>query len=166
MYDMNEWCGRLIVEEGLSLMPYLGRGGKVCLGAGRNLEENPLSYKELRAMGDFVHGITPNGAKMLLRNDIKRCFFALKHVIYKFEELDLERQYALLDMCFVIGIKEFKRLKAFRNAIGVRNFEKAAFECLQSAYGRLVPKRAERVALAIKSGVRQPVWSREAFCFF
>ena len=108
MYDLMKWSERLIQHEGLSLMPYRCSGGKLTIGVGRNLEDNPPTYEELRALGDYMHGITENAAKMLLRNDITRTYAALKHLVKGFEDLDEERQYALLDMCFQLGVKVLK----------------------------------------------------------
>lgn len=153
MYDLNEWCGRLIEHEGMKLMPYRCTAGKLTIGVGRNLEDNPPTPEEARALGDYMHGITENAAKMLLRNDIARCFEALKRIVEGFEELDSERQYALLDMCFQMGVRGFRRFKRLLKAVEQRNFELAAFECLTSKYARQTPKRAKRIAQLLKTGV-------------
>lgn len=112
MYDLSKWCDRLIAHEGMKLMPYRCTAGKLTIGVGRNLEDNPPTPEEARALGDYMHGITENAAKMLLRNDIARCFEALKRIVEGFEELDEERQYALLDMCFQMGVRGSDALSA------------------------------------------------------
>jgi len=148
---MNEWCERLIFHEGMSLVPYYCTAGKLTIGVGRNLEDNPLTAEEQRALGDYMHGITENGAKMLLRNDIHRCYDALKHTIKNFDKLDYNRQYALLDMCFQLGLKGLKKFRRMLSAIEKGNFEMAAFECLTSAYAKQTPKRAQRIAHTLKT---------------
>ena len=152
MYDMEKWCGRLIEHEGLHLMPYRGAAGGLFIGAGRNLDENPPTQEEKRALGDYMHGIVPNAAKMLLRNDIRRYFEALKKMVLGFEELGEERQYALVDMCFQSGIKGFKKLRRLRRNLARRNFVMAAFECIVCKYARRAPKRTRRIAYALKTG--------------
>lgn len=152
MFDMNEWCNRLILHEGMVLKPYRCPMGKLTIGVGRNLDDNPLSSEELRALGDYKHGITENGAKMLLRNDILRCYEQLKKHIVGFEELEPDRQYALLDMCFQLGFKGLKKFRKMLKAIEKKDFIWASFECLTSDYAKQTPKRARRVAQAIKIG--------------
>lgn len=152
MYDLMKWSERLIQHEGLSLMPYRCSEGKLTIGVGRNLEDNPPTYEELRALGDYMHGITENAAKMLLRNDITRTYAALKHLVKGFEDLDEERQYALLDMCFQLGVAGFKKFKRLRKAIANKDFNKAAEECLNSKYAEQTPQRARRIAHLLKIG--------------
>lgn len=148
----NEWCNRLIAHEGMCLTPYYCPAGKLTIGVGRNLEDNPLSSDEKRALGDYMHGITENGAKMLLRNDINRCYEACTHMVKNFSSLCPDRQYALVDMCFQLGPKGLKKFKYMLSAIEKENFEMAAFECLTSLYARQTPKRAKYIAHLIKKG--------------
>lgn len=150
---MEEWVERLIFHEGMRLMPYRCTAGKLTIGIGRNLEDNPLSTEEKRALGDYMHGITENGAKMLLRNDITRCYNTLKSGIKVYDKLCEDRQYALLDMCFQLGWKGLKKFRYMLLEIEKGNFEMAAFECLTSAYARQTPLRARRIAQTIKSGI-------------
>ena len=149
---MEEWVKRLIFHEGMSLMPYYCPAGKLTIGVGRNLEDNPLTEEEKRALGDYMHGITENGAKMLLRNDIVACYAVLKKSVKMFDKLSADRQYALLDMCFQLGWKGLKKFKRMLKEIERENFDMAAFECLTSAYARQTPKRARRIARTIKFG--------------
>lgn len=153
MYNMNEWMSRLTLHEGLRLMPYRCTRGKLTIGIGRNLGDNPLSPEEKRALGDYMHGITENAAKMLLRNDIIRCYEQLKHLVKNFEKVEPDRQYALVDMCFQLGAKGFKKFKRMRKAIEEGNYELAATECLTSEYAKQTPKRAKKIAETLKTGM-------------
>lgn len=152
MFDMNTWSSRLIAHEGLSLTPYRCTAGKLTIGVGRNLEDNPLTFEEKRALGDYMHGITENAAKMLLRNDITRCYECLKRSIKGFEELSADRQYALLDMCFQLGFKGLKKFRKMLWAIEKKDFTAAAEECLSSSYAQETPKRAKKIAKTLKTG--------------
>lgn len=150
--NMNKWCRRLIFHEGIRLKPYYCTAGKLTIGVGRNLEDNPLSAEEKKALGDYMHGITENGAKMLLRNDIKNCFCQLRRYVKGFDKLDEERQYALLDMCFQLGIKGLRKFKGMLKNFEQNNFDMAAYECLCSKYAKQTPVRAKRIARLIKFG--------------
>ena len=151
-FDMNLWCERLIKHEGLSLMPYRCTMGKLTIGVGRNLEDNPLNGEEKRALGDYMHGITKNGAMMLLRNDIKRCYMETKKIFKGFEELNNDRQYALVDMCFQLGAKGVRKFRIMRKAIENKDFELASKACLASIYAKQTPKRANKIADVIRIG--------------
>ena len=151
-FDMNVWVNRLIEHEGIKLMPYKCPLGKLTIGVGRNLEDNPLSGEEKRALGDYMHGITVNGAKMLLRNDIMSAYKGCKKLFKEFESLDVERQYALVDMCFQLGVKGLSKFRLMRWAIADKDFEGASKACLSSCYAKQTPKRARRIAEVIRTG--------------
>ena len=140
----------------MCLKPYYCSAHKLTIGVGRNLEDNPLSVEERKAVGDYRRGITENAAKMLLRNDICRTYESLKRLVKNFTELDGERQYALVDMCFQLGVHGFKGFKRMIKEIEQQNFVMAAYECLHSQYAKQVPVRAKRIAYTIKFG-RFPV---------
>lgn len=152
-FDMNTWVDRLIEHEGISLMPYRCVRGKLTIGVGRNLDDNPLSMEEKRALGDYMHGITTNGAKMLLRNDIKVAYNGAKKIFKDFDELCEDRRYALVDMCFQLGVKGVAKFRRMRWAIAGKDFEEASRACLSSVYAKQTPKRANRIAEVIRTGV-------------
>ncbi len=150
-FDMELWCNRLIEHEGMVLKPYYCPMGKLTIGVGHNLEDNPLTTEEKRALGDYMHGITENGAKMLLRRDILTCHEQLKKHIKCYKSLSPNRQYALLDMCFQLGIKGLRKFKQMLAELEKGNYDMAAFECMASAYARQTPKRAKKMAYIIKT---------------
>lgn len=144
---------RLKLHEGLSLVPYRNEWGEQIIGIGRRVDIVAFTSDELRAVGDWKHGITMNAAYMLLRNDICRCFEQLYKHIKFFDELDKERQYALLDICFQLGIKRLLRFKKMLMAMKQKNWLKAAFEFEHSkAAPTETPLRIRRIAVLIKTG--------------
>ena len=151
-FDMNEWSERLIKHEGMSLMPYKCIAGKLTIGVGHNLDDSPLTSEERRALGDYMHGITKNGAMMLLRNDIVRAYNEAKKIFKGFDELSLDRQYALVDMCFQLGGKGVRKFRIMRWAIENKDFEGASKACLNSLYAKQTPKRASKIAEVIRIG--------------
>lgn len=148
---------RLVFHEGLRLMPYRCSSGKLTIGVGRCIDTNPFTLEEKKAIGDWRHGITENAAYMLLRNDIKRCINELKNEIDFYRTLDIERQYALLDMCFQLGINGLKKFKNMLKWMKMKQWKAAADECLRSTYAEQTPARAKRIARVIREGV----WLRD-----
>ena len=152
MIDMNEKIQRLVMHEGCRLQPYYCTRGKQTIGVGRNLDDNPLTEEEIRVCGDWEHGITKQSAFYLLRNDIKRCEKECRKEIAFYELLDGERQYALLDMVFQLGIGGVKKFKKMLMAMACGYWEDASKECLNSKYAQQTPKRAKRIAETIRTG--------------
>lgn len=151
--DMSEMVDRLKIHEGLKLYPYYCPSKKKTIGIGRNVDDNPLTVEELRVIGDdWEHGITKEQAMYLCRNDINRCISELKKNLPWFENLDKDRKYALIDLCFNMGIKKLLTFKKTLASIACGNYEKAAEQLLQSKYAKQVGERALRISILIKTG--------------
>lgn len=153
MLPTVEIINRLILHEGLRLKPYYCTSGRQTIGIGRNLDDNPLTAEEKRVCGDWEHGITRQAAYYLCRNDIDRCIKQCRGNIPFFENLDNERQYALLDMCFNLGIKRLLGFKKMLAALGSGSWEQAAKECLDSNYARQTGERAKRISEVFRCGI-------------
>ena len=153
MITIDEMQKRLLLHEGCAQHIYTCPAGYKTIGIGRNLETNPLTPREKEKVGDITNGITLDEAIYLLRNDIKRCEKDLNNNISWFYQLDDERQYALLDMCFNMGIKKLLGFKRMLNAMLIGDYRGAAKECLNSKYARDVGKRAKRIAHLIETGI-------------
>lgn len=153
MIEFDEIQRRLMLHEGCVDHVYVCPAGYKTIGIGRNLETNPLTAKEKEVVGDISKGITLKNALYLLKNDVKRCVRDLIKNISWFYQLSDERQYALLDMCFNMGIKRLLCFKRMLGAMFIGDYRGAAKECLNSKYARDVGKRAERIARLIETGV-------------
>lgn len=153
MIDMNEAVQRLAFHEGCVLYPYKDHLGYWTIGIGRCYEKNPITADEEKVIGKcWKQGITKNGAYYLLRNDIKRTEKELEKKIPFWKQLDNERQYALLDMGFQLGVGGVLKFKKMLSALGVGNYREAKAQCLDSNYAKQTPKRAERIANCLASG--------------
>ena len=153
MLDISEIINRLKRHEGLRLQPYFCSKGKLTIGIGRCIDTNPFTVAELKVIGDWRRGITREMAYYLLRNDIKRVIKECKNSIPFFDKLDDERQYALIDMTFQLGIYGVTRFKKMLSALAVGNYKEAARQCLDSKYARDdTPSRAKRIANIIETG--------------
>lgn len=153
MITLNEAQNRLLLHEGCVDHIYTCPAGYKTIGIGRNLETNPLTLKEKEVVGDITKGITVKDALYLLKNDIKRCEEHLSKNISWWYQLDDERQYALLDMCFNMGIGKLLGFKRMLGAMFIGDYRGAAKECLMSKYAKDVGKRAERIARLIETGI-------------
>ena len=150
---MNEAVQRLCLHEGIRLQPYKCPAGYWTIGVGRNLETNPPTAEEKRVIGDWRNGITKNAAFYLLSNDIKRISDECARQIPFWKNLDDERQYALVDMAFNLGMAGLLKFQKMLSYLGVGNYIQAATECLASKYAKDVGERAVRVAKIIEKGV-------------
>jgi lysozyme len=91
-------------------------------------------------------------AYMICRNDVNLCLEKLK-TLYFWKQLDEERQYALIDMCFQLGWFGLKKFRKMLKAMADKDFKTASEQCLDSTYAKQTPKRAKRIAKLIKTGV-------------
>lgn len=153
MLDNYIICQRLELHEGLRLQPYRCSKGKLTIGVGRNLEANPITFEEELVVGDWRHGITKGMAVYLLLRDLKKITDKLPKAINFFNRLDDERQYALIDMAYNMGVGGLLKFKKMISFMEKGNFEQAAKECLNSRYAKDTKKRAERIAELIRTGV-------------
>lgn len=152
--DFDIIIKRLEFHESCVLKPYYCPTGHLTLGIGHNVEARPFTDEEKRAIGDWKKGITKNMAYMICRNDVNICLNQLKTLSF-WNQLDLERQYALLDMCFQLGFKGLCGFKKMLEAMRWGKWQTAAEECLNSDYARQTPARAKRIARLIKEGIWQ-----------
>lgn len=159
MISVSEIKQRLYVHEGFRSKPYRCTANKLTIGIGRNIEDRPFTEEELRLVDkDYMtKGITKAQAFAILARDVMQFDFELRQNIPFYERLDDERQYALLDMAFNMGIGNSKKgLLSFKNMLnymGTGFYKQAAAECLNSKYGRELPVRAGRIARTIETGV-------------
>lgn len=151
MLDFDVIVKRLEFHEGFRSVPYLCPSKKITIGIGHNTEARSFTDAEKKVIGDWKKGITKNAAFMILRNDMEICLKDLRKLGFWYY-LDNERQYALLDMCYQIGFQGLSKFRQMLEAIRVKNYDRAARECLASTYAKQTPKRAQRIAKLLKTG--------------
>ena len=111
--------------------------GNLTLGVGRNLFDNPLSPSEI----DF-----------LLDNDVMSAEAACMSLPF-WAALNPNRQVAVADMIFNIGITRFLKFPKLNAALQAGNYAQAAAEVRDSLYYRQVGYRAEGIARTLETGV-------------
>lgn len=155
---------RLMLNEGCRLKSYYDTKHKLTIGIGHNLDDNPLTEEELCYIGHDCRSkfISNDQAIYLCKNDLKKVRADLDRELPWWHDLTVDRQFALIDMCFNMGIGKKggnNGLLSFKNTLNFLAqgyYEKAAKNVMQSKYAKDVGIRAKRNAYAIKTGVWVP----------
>jgi lysozyme len=126
----------LIRHEGKRSLPYECSAGKISVGVGRNLEDNPLTDDEIM---------------YLLRNDITRSENELNRYSW-FRMMDDARRDACINLVFNLGLTRFRQFKRMIKAFEDRDYERAADELLDSKYAFQVGQRAKELSDIIRTG--------------
>lgn len=151
----DETCiQRLVVNEGLRLKPYYCPAGHLTIGIGRNLESNPLTDEEKAYIGHSVkEGITNDQAFYLCRNDLEKVRADLDRELPWWRELNADRQFVMIDLCFNMGIRKLLQFQKTLSSIAGGYYIKAGEQLMQSLYAKQVGKRAKRNAKCLQTGV-------------
>lgn len=146
---------RLMVNEGCRLRAYRCPAGKLTIGIGRNLDDNPLTKEELEYVGHDCRKqfISNDQAAYLCRNDLKRVRKQLDDNLSWWQDLSPDRQFVMIDLCFNMGINTLLTFKRTLSSIAGGYYIRAGEQLLQSKYAKQVGKRAERNAECLQTGV-------------
>lgn len=137
MINIEKMKEELRRDERLKTKPYLDTVGKLTIGYGRNLDDV---------------GITEAEADFLLMNDINGSISDLDMAFPIWKELSENRQMALLNMVFNLGLHKFMTFRKMHAAIREGDFDKASQEALDSLWARQVGSRAQRIAVQLSIG--------------
>ncbi len=127
----------LVQHESYRQFPYADITGHLTVGIGRNLTDRGISTTE---------------AFYLLDDDIMYFSAKLAHFLQCFNQLDENRQIALIDMCFNVGIQGFLGFKKMVAALESHDYERAANEMMDSKWAEQVGDRATTLANIIRTG--------------
>lgn len=139
--NLNDLKQQLIKHEGLELMPYKCTAGKLTIGVGRNIEDRGITYDE---------------AMYLLENDLTLYHVELMKAFPVVDQLDVVRQYTLVNMAFNLGITKLRQFKLMWAAIEDNDFEVAAQEMLNSKWSRDVGARSLQLSEQMRTGLYKP----------
>ena len=150
----------LIEHEGLKLHPYRCSAGFLTIGIGRNLDTNPLTFKEMLIIKNrdprWIPGqspITVDEAIILLHNSVEYVVGWLRNVIEGFDSFDVGRRFALIDLGFCLGRSKFLSFRKMRREIGLARWEEAEAEMRDSNWARQVQKsRVEDDTYMMRTG--------------
>jgi lysozyme len=121
----------------MKLHPYADSVGKLTIGVGRNLSDRGISEIE---------------ALYLLDDDMAYFYGKLLHFLPWFSKLDENRQIALCDFCFNVGVQGFLNFHETIAALEAGDYEKAAEHMLASKWAEQVKERAICLANIIRTG--------------
>ena len=136
MKNLREMIKR---HEGVETHAYKCSQNKTTIGVGRNIDPN----------GGI--GLSEAEIDYLLNNDINRCIGELSGFVW-FPDLNQERQNAIIDMVFNLGITRFKGFKNAIDAMSKSDFDTAADEFYDSRWAKQVGNRAIEICEMIRKG--------------
>jgi len=126
----------LIEHEGLEEFPYVDTVGKVTIGIGYNLTDRGLPLSWINNQFD---------------DDVNYYHEQLSNDFEWYRVLDVNRQIALIDMCFM-GYKKFKEFVNMIAALSDKDYNRASLAMLNSVWADQVKGRATQLAKIILSG--------------
>lgn len=127
----------IIVDEGLSLLPYTDTVGKLTIGYGRNLTDRGISRDE---------------ADLMLTNDLRNVINQCLDNFPWFDALCDIRQNVMASMVFNMGIDGVKGFTKMLIAMIAKDYAEAANQMLLSKWAGQVGARATRLAEMMKTG--------------
>lgn len=127
----------LVNHESYRQFPYSDTTGNLTVGIGRNLSDR---------------GVSPTEASYLLDDDIAYFYSKLSYFLRFFNQLSENRQIALVDMCFNVGVQGFLNFRKMIIALEAGDYERAADEMLNSKWATQVGQRALTLANIVRTG--------------
>jgi lysozyme len=127
----------LVNHESFKQFPYTDSTGNLTVGIGRNL---------------ITRGISNTEAFYLLDDDIMYFSDKLNHFMPFFHTMNENRQIALIDMAFNLGIQGILNFTNMILALESHDYERAAREMLDSKWADQVGERATTLANIVRTG--------------
>ena len=136
--DTEQLKADLLRDEALRTYAYQDSKGLWTIGVGRNID---------RRGGK---GITPAECLYLLDHDITDVMAQLDAAFPWWKKLDPNRQRALANMTFNMGLGTLKTFKGFLGALELGNYAAAAAEMEDSLWYKQVGARAHRLVELVR----------------
>lgn len=135
--DRSGIINDLKADEGFRAKLYYDTVGKMTGGYGHNFDDNGLSM---------------SAAEFILNEDIDKAISECQNHFSWFDALSDNRQKALVEMCFQLGITGLLRFVNMLTYMQNGDYKLATTEALSSKWALQVPKRAARIAALIQNG--------------
>jgi lysozyme len=133
----------LIQHEGLRLEAYTDTVGKLTIGVGHNIDDDPEWPK-----GKIK--ISEHEAMLVLRDDMEKAVTDCYSLIPRYSELSCTRKAALADMAFNLGRTRLGKFKKMLAAIENDDWLTASEEALDSKWATQVGHRADTLATLLR----------------
>lgn len=124
-------------DEGRRNKPYKDSLGILTIGVGRNLEDRGLRDSEI---------------DLMLANDVAEAEQTARKLFPSFDRLTDARKAVLCNMAFQLGETRLAGFKGVREAVEAQAWPQAAAAMLDSRWATQTPKRAARLAEAMRIG--------------
>lgn len=132
---MKETLEQMIERhEGCRYLPYVDSVGVQTIGIGHNL------HKQLSRAA----------VEQIFRDDIADAKADCLHQFPWYADLTERRQWAMIDLCFNMGINRLLAFKNFLLAMSLGDYDTAADHLLDSLYAKQVKGRAHEIAGMIR----------------
>jgi lysozyme len=138
-------------HEGYRNFPYSCSAGHTTIGWGHNIDANSLP-KDMAGYLSAKGTITQGMAERLLDADIKVAVDSCKALYPHFDEASDNRQDALINFVFNVGIVGARKFKQATKAINEEDWVRAAFEMKDSDWFSQVGNRATEICKVIQEG--------------
>jgi len=150
-----------VEDRGWRHRVYRCPAGALTVGYGRNIDANPISEAEVRALGIDPRrleeeGLSEDQAEILLCVDIAKAQNQLFDTYPWFDALDDVRKVVLISMVFNLGFKGFIGFRRTIGAISRGEFRDAAKFMLESNWAKQVRNRA----LELSEMMARGEWTR------
>lgn len=133
---------RIKAHEGFRSRPYRDIKGKLTIGFGRNLDDNPLTEEE----GWF-----------LSKGPIAEAISHAPLLVHNWDGLGDARQNVLIELVYNIGLTKALKFREMRRFLDERDFPAAASELLDSEWRVEVgPTRSGEMADQLRTGLFAP----------
>lgn len=119
------------------LFPYKDSVGLLTIGFGRNLVHN---------------GISPDEAELMFQNDLTATLLDAASLSY-WDRLNDARRMVVTDMIFNMGLGRFRNFQRLNAALGIEDYNLAAYEMEDSKWFRQVGRRAKKLKKIMILGV-------------
>ena len=136
MIDLQKMTNELKIDEGFRDKVYTCSAGKLTIGYGWNLEDNPMSERL---------------AEMKLQEDIAHTIAQCERFPW-FYPLDGVRKRVIINMVFNMGFGSVSSFRRMITAIENQDWSEAAKEMRDSRWHSQVGQRAERLCLMMETG--------------
>ena len=158
-YNSQKLIDMLTRHEGCVLTVYKDSLGIDTIGIGRNLESRGILTTELQFL-DYYDiseiysggGITEDGARYLLANDVAIIERELSAAHPCVELLSENRVLVLLNMAFNLGMPRLRTFYKTWDAIHKKDYDVAAEQMLDSRWAKQVKGRATELAELMREG--------------
>ena len=137
--DYDDAKEQIKADEALRLSPYRCSEGKLTIGWGWNLDDNPIPLEVAELLFEYS-------------------FEAAKRDATKFvgpmtwSQLDVVRRGVLINMAFNLGYSRLSSFRRFREHLQQGAYDMAADEMVNSKWYRQVTNRAKRLVESMRSG--------------